>query len=147
MDSWVTILIAGSLVLFIAPGATTQDSDGFTLETDGFRWEVGANGANAAFIDKVSGKDFCDKASAPSFAHVAKGGQVVHVAAASEQDGYLALEFGDAGVRAVIRAESKGAYMTLEVVAVEGEGADSLTLGQVALAPRPDETFTVCALA
>ena len=128
---------------------TPESNAAIVLENDCIKLLIGPDGRNQGFIDKASGTDYCDKKSGPHFARVKQNGQVHYASAVTYENGRLDLTFGDSGVRAVVRPEIARRHMTLEVLALEGEGVEEFAILDVVLTLKGklDEPFAGCALA
>jgi hypothetical protein len=120
-----------------------------TIESDHVKYEIGANGRSLHFIDKATGADYCDAKAGFSFAHI-RIGQAEHSASSVSRDGErIRLEFGAAGVTAVIKPIVHRNYLVFEVVSLEGKGVECFTFVDVPLTLKgqSDEPFVACPLA
>ncbi len=119
------------------------------LETDAFRYEIGADGRNAGFVDKAGGKDWCDRGTAPFFAHVRKAGTTFDCSEVVLNGNRMAVAFGTAGVRVAIAVERQPLALVLEVIDVVGDGVEELTFCDLALTlkAKREDPFAACALA
>ncbi len=133
----------------LCAGATpAQAADVITIENDCVRIIIGADGGNVGFIDKATGTDYGNAEAVPAFASVGRAGQAFRATSATYTDGSLALSFGEAEARAVLRVDVQPRYLTFEVLEVSGE-VDSLTFldAQLTLAGSLEEPFAACVLA
>ncbi|MBI4324281.1 MAG: hypothetical protein HY674_03370 [Chloroflexi bacterium] len=119
------------------------------IENDYLRYEIGANGQNLRFIDKRTGRDYCATNSGNWLARVKLAGRDYHASSVAFSEGRLTIEFGDSGVRAVLRATTDKHYLTLEVLSLSNEAVQEFVFVDVALTLRgtPEEPFAGCALA
>ena len=111
------------------------------------RLVVGGDGRSLHFVDRATGRDYCRPGT--SFASIVKGGASFAASKAVRDGDSLRLVFGESGVEATLRIESKGDYLTMEVMSVAGEGVDAFNTIDVPLTLKGslDEPFGACALA
>ena len=156
-SAWSTLFIA-TLCVAIAgaamaaagkAGKNVSSKPGFVLENTFVKYVVDADGFNANFFDKTAGKEYNKAEVKAKFAQVSKGGKIYPCSRVSSSNGRIALDFGEANVKAIIKAESKKHYLTLEVASVTGEGVDELLFGYVELSlwGVPTEPFAASTLA
>ena len=146
----VALVAALSVVTGAGVGAKKGTGDmGFVIENEFAKYAVGSDGGNLHFIDKHSGKDYCDVKSKTRFAQVKKAGRAYDCSRVTFAGGKITVDFGDAGVTAVIKAESKKHYFIFEVVSVTGDGVEEMTFAdmQLPLKGDPSEPFACCAMA
>ena len=146
----VALVAALSVVTGAGVGAKKGTGDmGFVIENEFAKYAVGSDGGNLHFIDKHSGKDYCDVKSKTRFAQVKKAGRAYDCSRVTFAGGKITVDFGDAGVTAVIKAESKKHYFIFEVVSVTGDGVEEMTFAdmQLTLKGDPSEPFACCAMA
>ena len=119
------------------------------LENEYAVYEVGRNGVNLRLVDKRTGADYCSHEPEQPFALVKKAGKYYPASAVSRRDGRIAIEFGEAGVSAVVKAVEEKRYFTLEVVSVSGEEIEEFVFAnvQLTLHGSAEEEFACCALA
>lgn len=118
-----------------------------SFENNYLKLVVGSDGKVLQFADRKSGTNYCR--SGEPFASITKGG-ARFVATEAVQDGdKLRLTFGDSGVGATLRIESKGDYFVMEALSVDGDGVDSFNTIDIPLTLKGDlnEPFGGCALA
>lgn len=123
---------------------------GIVLETNGFRYEIGKDGRNIAFIDKNSGKDLLNPDESNVCAFVSKSGRDYPATKAESHGAEYLLEFADVGVQAVLRPTIQENFLSVNVVSVTDEDVDRITFLNVNLLPTQDQTqadFIACALA
>lgn len=120
---------------------------GIVIENSFFSYGIGYGGNNLNFTDKSTGKDYLRKDTVSWAAMVTKDGQKYNVSYVSLHDNHLSLEFGNAGVKAVIQLKKENDRITFRVVTVEG-GPESLTFLNIPLKLEgmPYEPFAACAL-
>jgi hypothetical protein len=119
-----------------------------TLQTDTFRYVIGDDGRNRHFIEKASGCDHLSGLAPSCCALVRIGPREVGASAASFAAGRLRLEFGEAGVAAVVRVDTHPGYLLFTVEAVTG-AADELRFVNIptTLRARADEPFSATCIA
>lgn len=141
--------IIALLLTRLAYGGGQSSEAAVVIQNDYLRYEIGADGRNAHFVEKRTGKDYCDRKAGSSFARVRKEGKDYDATAARITGDRVSIEFAGAGARAVLRAKAEKRYLTFEVVEVEGEGIEALTFMNLDLSLKgePDEPFAACALA
>ncbi len=118
-----------------------------TLETEYLRWEIGADGRNAGFVDKRTGTDYL--AAAGPTCTVTVEGKELPATGAAMADGLVRVQFERPDIHATLRATARPSYVTIEVVELAGEGVTRLTLCNLSLKTDPDdpERFAACVLA
>jgi len=118
-----------------------------SFENDYLRFVVGGDGKALHFIDSKTGKDYC-KAGEP-FASITKNGKIFGATRAVKDGDRLRLTFGQSGIEATLRIESKGSYFVVEVASLDDSGVDSFEMINIALTVKGnlDEPFGGCALA
>jgi len=129
-------------------GANAEPAPAITLQTDFLRYSIGPDARNLHFIDKQSGRDY----AAPGnhrFCHVRRGTRQYPATSAVWRDGLIEVSFGDAGVKAGLRASTYAQHLVLEVASVEGPEIEELVLVDIPLALQgaPEEPFAACVLA
>lgn len=119
------------------------------VENDCFRWEIGADGRNAHFIDKATGADCLAADGNIPFSRIRLAGALHDATAAAVQGDTLRVRFGDIGVEAVLEIDRKPSYVVLKVLSVSDPAVEELAILDVPLALRAalDEPFSACALA
>lgn len=123
-------------------------ADPVVLENPLFRYTISAEARNVGFIDRATGKDFL-RADRPSdCARVRIRGKWHGAIAAALANQRLTLGFGDTGVTAVLRVESRPSCVVVAVESVAGGDIDSLTFLNIPLELKgaPGEPFGACAL-
>lgn len=120
-----------------------------TVETEHLKYVLGADGRSLHFIDKKSGADYCQTVPAAPIAHVKVGGKVRPAASAKTDGDRISLRFADTDIRAALRIIRHPRYFVVEVVSVEGTGAEVFTFLDLPLTLKgsPGEPFAACALA
>ena len=99
--------------------------------------------------DKSSGINYAAQNPTTAFARVKKGGKFFAATAAKLTDGRLVLELADTGVTAALRVVGAKHSVTVEVLAVTGEGVEEFVFADVPLKLKGAEAepFAGCALA
>ncbi|MDI6827605.1 MAG: hypothetical protein QME62_03865 [Armatimonadota bacterium] len=118
----------------------------FTMKNKYAIFSIGADAKSVRLVDKRTGKDY--SAQQTAFAYIRMAGKVYGARAISSANGRIAIKFGDSGIRAVLRAESKERYFTLEVESLSGK-ADEFTFIDVQLTPsfKGKDPLAACAMA
>lgn len=130
----------------MAFGATANP---IVFETPHFRYTIGTNGWNVAFVDRTTGKDYLRTDEPSPCALVRVQGKPHSATAATLADGRLTLRFGDTGITAVLQVTTHPSCVVLSVESVSGGEFDSLTFLNVPLVLKgsPAEPFGASALA
>ncbi len=120
-----------------------------SFENDHLRYAIGADGRNAHFVDKRTGKDYCDPKRNAAFARVKIGKQEHGATSVSGDAKRIRVAFGKSGVTAVMRATVHNRHLVLEVVSLEGKGVESFVFLDVPLTQETTakDAFVGCALA
>lgn len=142
----VVLVVAG--VVAAVPSQAAEPKLACTFQTEHVKWAIDVDGRSVAWTDLRDQQDYCP-ASHPPVAVVKKAGKY-HPATATElKDGLLHVQFGAAGVQAVLRATAKPRHMLVEVVSLAGEGAEELVFVDLPLTLKgqPGEPLVACALA
>ncbi|MBP9901071.1 MAG: hypothetical protein KBH45_06400 [Verrucomicrobia bacterium] len=141
----ITLLTAARLIA--AGGVTGKPA--VTVESNALRLTVGTNAHILEFTDKSSGINYAAQNPTTAFARVKKGGKFFAATAAKLTDGRLVLEFADTGVTAALRVVGAKHSVTVEVLAVTGEGVEEFVFADVPLKLKGAEAepFAGCALA
>ncbi|MFV2066836.1 MAG: hypothetical protein ACC645_07615 [Pirellulales bacterium] len=146
----ILMLLFTCLSLVAAPVRVLAVDDAtISLENTFLKYVIASDGHNLHFIDKATGVDYCDQQAGASFAHVTIDGQQHDASSVVQQGEQLAVTFGDTGATARLKLIVKETYLVLEVVSLEGQGVESLTLADIRLTLKalPEEPFAACALA
>ena len=127
------------------------------LENDYVRYVIGTDGRDLNFVDKQTGTDYCAKKPGHNFARLKKAGKSHVPSAVSYAQGRITLEFGDAGVTAVIKVTAKKHYFVFEVESINDPDVDELSFANLAVTPAKyvggmacvayDDEFAACARA
>ena len=107
--------------------------EGMVIETAGVRYVVDAKGRNRAFLDKRSGRNYCISDPQYAFLSLKKNGRSYTPSKCSRTNDLITVEFSQAGVKLTCRVVTHEYYFTLEVVAVEGESIEELSLSNLCL--------------
>lgn len=154
-----------------------DETDGrVVFQTDSFRYEIGANGKNLAFIDTTSGINYYklsdnsntarieksesgannskvapgsdDPAIAGACAYVTVGSRRFPATKAVKDGETLRLEFSGASAAVEIKTAEKSKRLIFEITSVSGEfDAVAFVHIPLTLSAKPDEPFAACALA
>lgn len=161
-----TLLLA---ILVLALTASAQAPKPFVLENALFRYTIAPDAKNVAFVDRASGTDHLRKDTSSTCASIRVQGQPHAATSASLTKGRLTLQFGNTGVKAVLKTETRPSCIILTVESVSGGSPreitspagsepaalpisrgeiDSLTFLNVPLTLKgsPGEPFGACAL-
>jgi hypothetical protein len=140
----LAVLLGGGLPALAAPSVETA----MVIESKHLRYAVGSDASNLSFIDRATGVDY-RASGAAACARVRKTGREYPARAASWNAGRLTLDFGDAGVTAVLKVNAAKQAITIEVVSVEGDGIEWLLFADIPLSLKGEleEPFAACALA
>lgn len=135
------ILVVHSLTGFAQPAP-------IVIENAHLRYTISSKGRNLAFIDRSTGVDYLNRATPSVCALLRRNGVEYEATSALWANGQLTIEFGKADATAVLRVESRDAYIHLAVESVNGDNIESLVFLNVPLMlrARPDEAFGACAL-
>lgn len=132
-----------------AVAATDEGPAGrIVIDSDLLRYVIGSDGANRAFIDKASGKDYFDASKPSACAHVSIAGKTQPATGARlSADGIIHLTFGTTGA-AAIRPRIYERYVVMELVSADSK-AEWINFVSVplTLAGSPGEPFAACAMA
>ena len=117
------------------------------LQNAHVRYAISGDGQNLGFTDRATGRDYLRHDPPSACAMVRLKGKEYPATSASMAEDRLVLGFGATGVKAVLRAESRGSYLRLSVESVTGGEVESLVFVNVPLAlkGRPEEPFGACA--
>jgi len=121
----------------------------YPFENDRLCYVVGADATSQAFIDRATGKDWCQQTPRTPCASVQKADKAYPATAAVLRDGVLELQFGDSGLSAAVRITGRGRWLEVEVLGVQGDGAEMLTFIDIPLVAKGvlEEPFAACVLA
>jgi hypothetical protein len=140
--------LAGLIVLQFLGGIIHAASEqAVLLENGRFRYAISGEARNIEFIDRATGQNHRRAGAPSSCASVRRGGKEYIATEASLADGRLTLKFGETGVQARIKVESRPACVVLTVEAVKGE-VETLSFlnALLALEGKPREAFGACAI-
>jgi len=118
------------------------------FENSLFRYTLSGEARNMAFVDRPTGKDYLRKSQPSACALVRVEGKDYAATAATFANGRLTLRFGEQGIQAVLKTETRPSYVVFDVESVSGSEIESLTFLNVPLTLKgvPDEEFGACAL-
>lgn len=128
--------------------AATPKAFGVALENPQFRYTISADARNAGFVDRATGKDYLRSGQPSACASVGVRGKEHAASAAKLTHGHLTLVFGDSGIKAKLKTETRAYGIIFTVESVSGGEIDSLTFLNIPLTLKasPDEPFGACAL-
>jgi hypothetical protein len=123
-------------------------SGAITLENRFVRYVIGRDGANLSFAGKHTGIDYLAGRPPSRCAQMKKDGRTYDASSVSFSDGRLRVDFGAAGLSAVIRVETRSHYFVFEVESLAGD-PDGLVFINIptALEVEADEPFSAGTLA
>jgi hypothetical protein len=129
--------------------ALTACANSVVFETPAFQYTISPNGTNLSFIDRASGKDFLRTTPPSACAVIRTHNDTQPATAATFLEGRLTLRFGDSGIEAVLKTETRPSHIALTVESISGSEVQTLTFLNVPLTLNglPDESFGACALA
>src|SRR5512139_2297319 len=87
-----------TIALALAAGVPRLNADAVRptqIENEYVKYVIEANGSNSAFVDKMSGTDYCAGNGAAGLARLRKGGKQYEVSQAVYTDGKLQVQFGE----------------------------------------------------
>lgn len=146
----IKTLILLFFILFVSNSAGVS---GFVFETETLRYVIGADGINNSLVEKKSNREWL-KSGNTSFTSIKKGGKLFAVTSLASVNGNLKAVFGQSGVEAEFKVESREDVIVVELIALSGEGVEEVRLAQLypssmknagaMLAVRWDNDFAVC---
>lgn len=118
------------------------------FENSRLRYTISADARNVAFVDRATGANHLRATESSPCALVRIQGREHAATTATMAGGRLKLLFGNTGVSAIIKTETRPSHISFGVESVSGGEIDSLTFLHVPLALRgvPEERFGACAL-
>jgi hypothetical protein len=134
---------------WVAAGTTfAKEAPTLAFENAWYRYSIGTNGSNVAFVDRASGKDYLRKPAPSSCAVVKAQGRQYNATSAAWTGGLLTLHFGDSGITAILKTELHPSHVGFAVESISGGEIESLTFLHIPLALKghPSEPFGACAL-
>lgn len=151
-NAWQRSFVWLALIALLAlTGAPLHAETGkpIELENQYLKYVIGADGSNAAFIDKPTRTDYSDHKAGAKFARLRKSGKQFVASQVTFADGKLQVQFGESGITAVIGVAVEKRYITFEVLSVSDATADELIFLDVPLTTKGTfaDKFQVCALA
>ncbi len=140
-------VLASIAVLMAFPGANAAEN--VLVETDSFRWEIGADARNLHFIDRVSGNDYLAAEGATPFSRVQKGEQRIDATHASLEGDLLRVRYGQPDLEVSFHITRLPRYFILGVDSISDDSIDELTLLDVPLSlpAKLEDPFAACTLA
>lgn len=112
--------LALSLPLLATAAGAANANAAITLQTEAFRYVIRADGVNQSFVDRSTGTDYLDASSPSRFMTIARDGRTFGATALDRKGDLLFVEFGDSGVTAMVRQQTKRRYLTLELISLKG---------------------------
>ncbi|MDY0169476.1 MAG: hypothetical protein RBS80_23240 [Thermoguttaceae bacterium] len=134
---------------FAQPAGGADPPDGnILLETKSFRYVIGADGANQAFVCTATGEDYCNRQPATAFARALVEGQWRRAASVNADGERIAVTFADTPATATLAVTAHARHLVLKVVAASDD-VEELQLANVPLTLRGtlEEPFAACVLA
>jgi len=119
-----------------------------TIANEYLRLVITSDAKVTQFVDVETGKNYALSEPTPA-ALVIKDGREYAATAAAYSKGKLTLKFDPVGMTAVLNVNPGKRFITMEVVAVEGDCVDEFAFVHIPtnLKGRPDELFSACVLA
>jgi hypothetical protein len=121
--------ISYALLFLLCAGQTSSRT--IRLQTDRLVYEIGADGLNRAFRDRLSGKNFL--ANPSSFMSIEKDGRRLSSTQIELEGENLRVRFGDSGVEVKVRVRTFPQYLTLELISVSDPSIASVELANLPL--------------
>lgn len=145
--TWPGVFLTVAFIWTTASCVATANQ--IVFENAHFRYTLGTNAANVAFVDRATGRNYLRTESPSACAFVWVGGNQHHATAATLVEGRLKLRFGGTDITAVLRTETHPSCIVFNVESVSGGQVDSLTFLNIPLSLKgsPEESFGACALA
>jgi len=144
---------AAILLFFFCQTLGGAEPDGsreqIVFETTHFKYVLGKDGANLAYVDRLTGSNHVAPGSRSFFATINKNGSQYPGAVTSCTEKELRLKFGDSGTTALVGVNRQLDYLTFEVREISDEATItdlSLLNLKLDLAGEPGEPFAACAL-
>lgn len=139
-----------ALVVFGAPrlcAGADQGKPAMSIQNRYARYELDAEGHSLHLIGRTTGVDYL--AHKVPLASVKKAGRTFASTAASYSGDKLELNFGEAGVTAILNVRIEDRYFVLEVLTVRGEGIEEFVFADLPLTLKgtAEEAFAGCAVA
>jgi hypothetical protein len=139
------LVIPGLILVFIM--GTYIPGSKVTLENSSFRYEIGHDGRNLHFTEKVTGSDLLDTGHISYCAYIISENRQYNVTSVSLKRKLLHLEFGNTGFTAELSVTWEEDRIILKVINVTGEAESLIFLNvPLKLAGMPYEPFATCAL-
>lgn len=107
--------------------------EGMVIETAGAKYVLDAEGRNRAFLDKRTGRNYCVSEPKYAFLSLKKNGRSYTPSKCSRSNDLIIVEFAQASVKVTCRVVTHEYYYTVEVVGVDGEGIEELSLSNLCL--------------
>ena len=130
-----------SHVLLLILLATPQIHSTIHLETDRLVYEIGADGRNVSFCDRLTGRNVL--ANSSSFMSVVKDGKRIGATSVIREGDNLLVRFGDSGVEAMVRVRSLPEYLTFELVSVNDPSVTTVELANLPLTLKKYVSSTI----
>ncbi|NLE58469.1 MAG: hypothetical protein GX616_08915, partial [Planctomycetes bacterium] len=137
------------LICLSAVGCGVGRDRAIAIQNDHVRLAVGINGRWQHFVDRATGIDYCPQDPAPVVGRVRIGAREHDAVSATAAGDGIRLGFADTEVQATLKIIRHPRYFVVEVVSVEGTGAEVFTFLDLPLTLKgsPGEPFAACALA
>ena len=136
-----------ALSLLLISTVTTATAKQIVFANASFRYVISAEARNVVFVDRATGSNYLRGPGTPCAA-VKIGGNSQPATAAALSRGRLTLRFGEGGVQAVVKTETRPSHISFTVESVIGGEIEALTFLNVPLTLNgsPAEPFGACAL-
>lgn len=140
-------VLASMVALAALPGVNAAAA--VVIETDTFRWELGADAKSQRLVDKATGADCLAPEGVAPFSRVRKGTQAIDATEAVLEGDVLRVCYGGPEIEVTFRITGHTGYVVLGVTAISDDAIDELVLLDVplSLAGTLEEPFAACALA
>lgn len=136
-------------LLFAVSSLFADVEPALSAECDLFRLSIGKDARTVEFFDKTAHTNYCGSTPSVAFTLVKKGGKLFSATKAELTQGALTLDFPEASVGVTLKIAGEPQCVTVEVLAVAGEGVEECTFVHIPLALKgvSDGPFAACALA
>ena len=145
----IRVFASSAALLLLAISHAAAEQPVFTAECDSLRLTIGSDARAIEFFDKSARTNYYGPTPGSPFARVKKGGRLFQAKKAELAGETLSLAFPEAGASVALKITGASRCLTVEVLAVTGEGVDECTFVQLPLALKgvAEEPFAACALA
>ena len=135
------------ITISFTAGCLGKNTQSIVIENPGFSYEIGRDGKNLHFTDKIIGSDYLFKDTASYCAYIIRDGKQHNVTNADLKGDTLLLDFSPAGFKAKVLLTRNQENINFKLVDVSGQ-AESLTFINIPLVLEgmTSEPFAACAL-